>query len=306
MSLPVAAVVVSYESGAQLPACLAALSGEVAEAVVVDNGSRRPAPPALRRRHPEVRWIDNPDNRGFAAAANQGAAATAAEHILLLNPDCELLTGLEALVNDCRREGVAGAGGLLVSADGSPQTGFCCRRLPTPRSLAFEALGVNRAWPSNPVNRRYRMLGLDPGSAREVEQPAGAFLLLRRDAFEQVGGLDEGFRPLWFEDVDLCRRLLDAGYRLRFNPAAAARHAGGHSVGALSPEGRQRAWYGGMLRYAGKHFPPRAHRRVRGAALAGLLLRGLYCLAGGGSFSDARACWAACRSVLRDGPAPLP
>ncbi len=306
MRHPVAAVIVSYESGDHLPACLAALRCEAAETVVVDNGSQRPAPAALRRRHPEVRWIDNPVNRGFAAAVNQGAAATAAEHILLLNPDCELLTGLDALVHDCRGEGVAGSGGLLVSADGSPQTGFFCRRLPTPRSLAFEALGINRAWPSNPVNRRYRMLNLDHGSAREVEQPAGAFLLLRRDAFEEVGGLDEGFHPLWFEDVDLCRRLLDAGYRLRFNPAATARHAGGHSVGSLSPEGRQRAWYGGMLRYAGKHFPPGAYRRVRGAVLAGLLLRGLYCLAGGGSFSDAQACRAVCRSVLRDDPAPLP
>ena len=289
MNRSVAAVVVAYASNAELPACLASLRGRVDQTVVVDNCQSCRVPAALRERHPEVDWIDNPVNRGFAGAVNQGVAATSAPLVLLLNPDCELLTAVDGLIDPCGRAGVAGAGGLLLSRDGAPQAGFFCRSLPTPLALAFEVLGLNRIWPSNPVNRRLRMLDLDPSAECEVEQPAGAFLMLRRDALEAVRGLDEAFHPVWFEDVDLCRRLRDAGYTLRFSPAARARHRGGHSVRRLSLQVRLRAWYGGVLRYAEKHFSRGAYRRVRAAVLVGLLLRKVHCLARGGGSAAADA-----------------
>ncbi len=275
MSCPVAAVVVAYESAEVLPRCLAALEGRVAEAVVIDNSRARSGSPELRARHGWVRWIDSASNLGFAGAVNRGVAATSEPFVLLLNPDCELRTGLEALVVACRREGVAGAGGLLAAPGGDPQVGFNARSLPDPQALAFEALGINRLWPRNPVNLRYRLLDLDLGGEAEVGQPAGAFLLLRRDALETVGGMDAGFHPVWFEDVDLCRRLRDAGLALRYVPFAAASHAGGHAVSRLPLQARLRAWYGGMLRYANKHFARGAYRRVRLAVLTGLALRAL-------------------------------
>ncbi len=289
MSWPVAAVVVAHSSNAELHPCLSSLRGKVEEAVVVDNCPGARAPPALRAAHPWVKWLDNPSNRGYAAGVNQGVAATSAPFVLLLNPDCELLTGLDGLVEACRPERVGGAGGLLVNPDGTPQAGFMARSFPTPWALAFEALGLNRAWPGNPVNRRFRLRRLDPAVECKVDQPAGAFLMLRRRALDAVGGLDERFRPAWFEDVDLCRRLCDAGYALRYTPLASARHVGGHSVGRLSPQVRLNAWYGGLLRYAEKHFSHRAYRRVRVAVLLGLALRRAYCVAGGGSSEDADA-----------------
>ena len=286
MSSPVAAVIVAYASNAELPRCLEALHGKVAETVVIDNCAAAPVPAALRASRPRVAWIDNSSNRGFAAAVNQGVEASTAPLVLLLNPDCELVTGLEGLVEACSIKGVAGAGGLLVDPSGFPQTGFFARSLPTPSALAFEALGMNRIWPGNPVNRRFRLRSLDPGIESEVEQPAGAFLMLRREALQAVGGLDEGFGPVWFEDVDLCRRLRNAGYALRYTPRAVARHLGGHAVGKLSLQSRLVAWYGGLLRYAKKHFSHGAYCRVRVAVLVGLALRKLYCLAGGGSSAD--------------------
>lgn len=289
MSCPVAAVVVAHASNEELPDCLAALRAKVEEAVVIDNCPSARVPPGLRQAHPWIKWLDNSANRGFAAAVNQGVAATRAPFVLLLNPDCELLTGLDGLVEACGAERVAGAGGLLVHPDGSPQTGFMARSLPTPWALAFEALGLNRIWRANPVNRRFRLRDLDPAVEREVEQPAGAFLMLRRQALEAVGGLDEGFRPAWFEDVDLCRRLYDAGYTLRYTPRASARHGGGHSVAKLSLQTRLNAWYGGLLRYADKHFSRGSCSRVRLAVLLGLALRKVYCVAGGGSVADAGA-----------------
>ena len=276
MNPEVAAIIVAYRSHAELPGCLEALRGMVGEAVVVDNGAGSSAPAGIRRAHPWVRWVDNHENRGFAAAVNQGVAATSAPLVLLLNPDCQALSGVEALVEACRPSDVAGAGGLLVNTDGSPQTGFFARSLPSAWTLAFEATGLNGVWKRNPVNLRYRLQDLDPATGRDVEQPAAAFLMLRREALEAVGGLDEAFYPAWWEDVDLCRRLRDAGYRLRFAPRAIARHIGGHSFRNLSLRERLEAWYGGMLRYAEKHYPQRTYRRVRLGVLAGLALRSIY------------------------------
>ncbi len=83
-------------------------------------------------------------------------------------------------------------------------------------------LGINRLWPRNPVNWRFRCYDVDLQSMKpvEIEQPAGAFMMIRRDAWERVGGFDESFYPLWFEDVDFCCRLKLAGLRLFHVPSA--------------------------------------------------------------------------------------
>ena len=297
LTAAVAAVIVAYRSGSHLPNCLAALAGKVEQAVVVDNTPGESPSPELQARFPWAAWIDNDSNRGFAAAANQGILATDAPYILLLNPDCELLTDLAGLVAESNAEGVAGAGGLLTDPDGSAQVGFFARSLPTPTALVFEALGLNRAWKRNPVNLRYRLLDIRVGMACDVQQPAGALLLLRRDALAAVGGLDERFHPAWFEDVDLCKRLSDAGFRLRHTPVAVARHAGAHAVDTLPLQERLLAWYGGLLRYAEKHFSRGRLRCVRCAVLAGLVLRTLYSCVRARSAAQARAYWNTARLV---------
>lgn len=282
MSAPVAVVVVAYRSASVIGACLRSLAGKAAQIVVVDNAAERALPEIAAQAAPQAELIVNAQNRGFAGAVNQGVAATDAPYVLLLNPDCELLTGLEAMVDCCRRENAAAAGGLLRGADGAPQIGFFARSLPTPAALAFEVLGVNRLWPRNPVNRRYRLLDIDPASEQEVEQPAGAFLLVRRSAFDSVGGMDERFHPLWFEDVDLCLRLRRAGGAIRYTPEAAARHVGAHSVETLSVQTRRRFWYSSLLKFAEKHYSTATYRCLRPAAAAGFALR-RFCFGFGGS-----------------------
>lgn len=293
----VAAVIVAYRSGSHLPSCLAALDGKVDEAVVIDNTPGESPAPDLQARFPWVDWINNESNLGFAAAANQGVLATKASNVLLLNPDSELIDGLAELVAECAAKNVAGAGGLLTDRDGSAQVGFFSRSLPTPTALIFEALGINRVWKRNPVNVRYRLLDIRTDVASDVQQPAGAFLLLRRDALNTVGGLDERFHPAWFEDVDLCKRLRDAGFRLRFAPAAMARHTGGHAVATLPLQERLLAWYGGLLRYAEKHFSRGCFRCVRSAVLVGLVLRALHSSAWARSSVEARTYWNTARQV---------
>jgi N-acetylglucosaminyl-diphospho-decaprenol L-rhamnosyltransferase len=125
------------------------------------------------------------------------------------------------------------------------------------------------------VNRRYRCVDLDPDQPADVEQPAGAFLMFRREVWETLGGFDEQFHPLWFEDVDFCRRAKDLGVRIRYVPEVVGRHRGGHSVAALNSECRELYWYASLLRYASKHFRSMGYRGVSGAVALGSVLRAL-------------------------------
>jgi N-acetylglucosaminyl-diphospho-decaprenol L-rhamnosyltransferase len=194
-------------------------------------------------------------------------------YILLLNPDAILQTGIEPLCACCKRPGTAGAGGKLLDASGRPQAGFMFRHFPTPKALIFEALGINRLWPRNPVNWHFRCLGFEIEREQPVDQPAGAFLMIRRDVWEQIGGFDERFHPLWFEDVDFARRAASMGYRMYYTPEAVAKHTGGHSIVNMPLEIRSCYWYGSLLSYIDKHFRPWSTRAVCLAIIAGSLAR---------------------------------
>jgi len=262
--LAVAAVIVTWNSEQVVRNCLEALAKVTVTPTVVDNASSD-LTVELARSFPDAQVIANTHNRGFAAAANQGIGATTAEFILLLNPDVQLLSSVDALVQASRQYGLAA--GKLVDSGGQAQTGFTIRRLPTPASLVFELFGINRLWPTNPINRRYRCLDRDLDLPGPVEQPAGAFLMTRRDVWERLGGFDESFQPVWFEDVDYCRRALDAGYRIEYVPSVLASHTGGHSVTQVPAGCRAVYWCVSLLRYAAKHFRSLGYRSVCAAVL---------------------------------------
>jgi hypothetical protein len=177
-----------------------------------------------------------------------------------------------------------------MDLNGNPQTGFMFRRLPTPLSLLLEVLLLNRVWPGNPVNRRYRALDLKCGSRIPVEQPAGAFLMIRREVWEELGGFDEGFYPIWFEDVDFCRRAVDRGFVLYHTPAAVAKHTGAHSIAQLTVEMRTFYWYRSLLRYTAKHCSPLAFRAICLAVVTGSFARSLIEALGRRSLEPMAAC----------------
>jgi GT2 family glycosyltransferase len=268
-------VVVTHNSEAVIGRCLDSLRQVDAEIVVVDNASADGTRQQVLAR-PGITLLANPWNRGFAAGVNQGVDALECPYVLLLNPDTELAGGIEALVAACGEEGVAAAGGKLIDETGRPQAGFMVRRFPTAASLSFEALGVNRLWSGNPVNRRYRCADLDPDTPAQVDQPAGAFLLIRRDLWRRLGGFDESFAPLWFEDVDFCKRAAAEGFRVRYVPTAVAKHNGGHSARQLAPAARELCWYGTLLSYAAKHFRRSSFAVVCAAVVLGSLLRTVW------------------------------
>jgi N-acetylglucosaminyl-diphospho-decaprenol L-rhamnosyltransferase len=274
----VTAVIVTYNSGAHVAEAVASCQRFGVPVVIVDNASTDGTvfPPGIV-------ILRNEANLGFAAAVNQGVRAHTAPLTLLLNPDARLLTGVDPLCDIAVANRHTAAAGLLVGADGKPQKGFSIRRLPTPAALAFEVLGINQIWSRNPVNRAYRCADVDVNKRQFVEQPAGALFLFRRDDWEELGGFDERFFPVWFEDVDFAKRLLARGGAIVLEPSVRAEHVGGHSVQKLADASRIRFWYGSLLRYVVHHFGPVTSRLVAGCVLLGLAARcimGIFLLRG--------------------------
>lgn len=291
MRLPVqpmprcSAIIVTYNSGTSITACLEALATQDCEIVVVDNSSEDDSVAkvkAFAAKHP-VQLVLISRNVGFAAGVNQGARTASGEVLLLLNPDAVAGPGAIDALLSCLRETSAGAaGGALLRPDGTPDRGFAFRALPNLRSLLFECLLINRAWPGNPINRRYRCLEADYSRVQPVEQPAGACLAITREAWDAVAGMDAQFGPVWFEDVDLCKRILESGCKIVYCPSARFYHAGAHSVGKLTFAEKQVFWYTNMLRYARKHFSPWKVLVLRWAIAKGMALRWLATLFGKG------------------------
>jgi N-acetylglucosaminyl-diphospho-decaprenol L-rhamnosyltransferase len=227
-----AIVVVNYNAGEFLQRCLESLRGSTGdvriETVVVDNASGDRSAESAAATHEDIELIRNATNRGFAAAANQGIAATSAPLILLLNPDAEIVGGtLASFVKVAWERPRAGAIGALVrNPDASIQPS--ARRVPR----LGEALGhafLGPLFPSNRFTRSYTLAGWDRASEREVEWVSGSAMLLRRKALEEVGAFDEGYF-MYVEDVDLCTRLRRGGWQVLFSPELEVVHQIGVST----------------------------------------------------------------------------
>ncbi len=273
----VSAVIVNWNSGPLLERCLRSLSADAPqrEVIVVDNASSDNSLDFSAPFTGSISILRNPDNLGFAAACNQGWHRSRGELILFLNPDAEALPGsvdrlAQALQSD---SSVWAAGGRLLSLDGVPQIGFNVRTFPTIGCVVAEALLLDEIAPSNPWTRAHRMTDWDHASLRDVDQPAGACLMVRRNALEKLGGLDERYRPAWFEDVDLCRRIRNAGGRIIFVPGADFVHHGASSLGRLGMQDFLESFHANRIRYFARHHGHQAASRVRTLTILGLRLR---------------------------------
>jgi N-acetylglucosaminyl-diphospho-decaprenol L-rhamnosyltransferase len=274
-------IIVTHNSGDCISDCLRALVASEWEVVVVDNASEDDTAACVKASAVSVMVIDNERNAGFGAAVNQGVRAAKGKLLLILNPDTVVQAGaLDQICQVFATPATAAAGGLLVDTNGLPQTGFVFRRFPRVVDMLSEVFLLNRLWPHNPWNRRYRCLDLDFTKQQEVDQPAGACLAFRREMWERIGGFDESFFPVWFEDVDFCRRVRDAGGSIVYTPQAVFTHAGAHSVGKISYADRQMYWYRNLLRYFRKHHGASAAGVLRIGIAAGLIFRSIIALLG--------------------------
>jgi GT2 family glycosyltransferase len=234
-------VVVTWQNAAEIPPLLASLAPVLAagaELVVVDNASTDDTAALVRRWAPQARLVANAENRGFAAGANQGLAASTRPFVLFLNPDAiveaDALPRALAYLESMPAVGVVGC--RTVNADGTPQpTVDAFHRV---RGLVSEALAGARG----PVR------GMAPTASGLVDWVYGSFLLGRRTALAAVGGFDEAYE-MYGEDVDLCHRLRAAGWRTAYCADATVVHHGNRSGAARYGEARDAAVLRGTLRF---------------------------------------------------------
>lgn len=224
--MAVAVLIVNYKAYRHLASCLDTLAdalGAHDEVIVVDNESQAHALQTACARHPRVRAVPVVDNLGFAAGVNLAARQATAQYLLLLNPDAQvlgpLLRTLETYLE--AHPEVAVVAPRIENGDGTIQPS--ARRDPGLTALLGARSGwLTRVFPNNWF-ATHNFVGLSAAAPRDVDWVTGACLLVRRDRFEALGGLDPGFFMYW-EDADFCRRVREQGGRVVFLPTTLVRH----------------------------------------------------------------------------------
>ncbi|HVE47522.1 MAG TPA: glycosyltransferase family 2 protein [Acidimicrobiales bacterium] len=225
----VSAVVVNYNAREHLLECVRSLRTEgVSDIVVVDNGSTDGSEEALRRVEPDTVWLPSGSNLGYGSGANRGAAKASGDLLLVCNADVVVEPGsVKALAGTMEAdEGLAIVGPRIEDTAGEVY--------PSPRTFPDLGVALGHAFlglvsPANRFTRRYRMLDWDHGPSSSVDWVSGACFLVRRTAWESLGGFDEAYF-MYVEDVDLCWRAARAGWRVGFEPAARVLHVQGVST----------------------------------------------------------------------------
>jgi len=266
----VSTVIVAYRSGAHLQRCLDSLckpSDQPGEVIVIDNASTDDSIGLVRQHFPQIRLIINTENRGFAAAGNLGFRSSKGLAILFLNPDTVADEGTVKHMFDVlnRDPKIAAVGCQILNPNGSTQP--TAGSFPTVTNLITNRTPVlNRFLPSYCHGRRSYYL-----RPQTPDWISGACLLVRRQAFKAVGGFDEKYF-MYGEDVDLCYRLRQAGWRIAYTPSAHIVHADEGKTTAKKM-GKFINLRRGLLRFYHKHYSPAALARLKIALRIELGLR---------------------------------
>lgn len=222
-------IIVNWNTRDLLVQCLESVyahspNGEF-EVFVVDNASTDGSAQMVRERFPQVQLIENGENIGFARANNQAIQESSGRHVLLLNPDTEILPGtLQTLTDFMEKHPEAGAiGPMVLNPDFTLQSS--CNPMPTLWREFWNLMHLDRFLPQSV----YREESWDTAIAHSVEVIQGNCLLIRREALSDVGLLDETYF-MFTEEVDLCYRLLQRGWLLYWVPMARMIHYGGQST----------------------------------------------------------------------------
>lgn len=271
-----AAVVVNYNAGPALEACVASLladtsAGGPPEVVVVDNASSDGSAERVEAGFPEVTVVRGSVNVGFARGNNRGVATTRAPIVAAINPDVEIRPGTaRVLLERLDAEDDLGAiGPRVLNPDGTQYPS--ARVVPsTTDAVGHAVLGL--LWPTNPFTRRYRRLDADHGAGHDVDWLSGSAIWLRRTAFDDAGGWDEGFF-MYLEDMDLCTRLRERSWRVAYEPGASVLHTQGVSA-AVHPYRTIVSHHRSAFRYVAKHWRG-VRRLLLGPAAVLLAVRGL-------------------------------
>lgn len=229
----VSALVVSYNVRELLIDCLRAFfagSDVPVEAVVVDNASTDGSADAVARAFPQVKLIRNAQNTGYGRANNAGLQECSGRFVMLLNPDVTVGERCVGRLADFLlvRPDAGAVGPRILRPDG--RLDLAARRgFPSPSAAFYRLAGLSRLFPKSARFNRYNMGHLPEGETHEIDAGTGACLMLRRAAIDRVGFFDPDFF-MYGEDLDLCFRLKQGGWKVFYLPAAAAVHLKGQST----------------------------------------------------------------------------
>ncbi len=274
----VSVVIVNYNGGELVSAAVDSVhqSTVPVEVIVVDNASKDGSFDLLRHRfdsNSRVHFIQNGSNLGFARANNLAMERAKGQYILLLNPDCfvnpdtieRVVAAMEA------RPQVALAGCLIRNPDGTEQAGSR-RAVPTPWRSLTRVLHLDKLFPRHPRFRSFVLTGTPlPKEPVPQEAISGAFMLVRREALDEVGSLDDGYF-LHCEDLDWCMRFREAGWKILFVPDAEAVHYKGYCSRTRSGRVLYHL-HKGMIRFYRKFFRHQYPAPLMLAVSAGVWLR---------------------------------
>lgn len=267
----VSIVIVNWNTRDILHDCLASIENQTTlkhEVIVVDNASSDGSAEMVRQNFPDVTLIANSDNRGFAAANNQGLEIATGDKLLLLNPDTIILDhAIDVMSGWLDAHPDVGCVGCQVFED--PETiQLTCFADPGLLSLAVIEFGLKRLFPWPEYG------GWDRTTQRDVDVVSGMFMLVPRPVFEKVGLLDDAFF-IYSEEADWCRRIRNAGWRCVFAPEARILHLEGGSKSTAQIKSRMYVQkQKSKMIYVGKHYGRSGQLMARGIFVAGALLRG--------------------------------
>ena len=222
------------------------------QAVVIDNASRDETAEIINaKKTKNLDFIQNTVNIGFTKAVNQGVENAGGEYIFILNPDTQVTEeSVLRLINKLSSDNLIGlVAPQLRFPVGSIQ--YSCRRFPTFWNVLTEMTALSRIFHRSRFLNGWKMGDFDHALERDVDQPAGAALMVKKDLLKRLGGLDERF-PMFFSDVDLCKRIKDMGKKIVFCPDAVIIHKGGSTMLGRRP-GLIVSSHLSLIRYFLKH-----------------------------------------------------
>jgi len=221
-------IIVNYYNSAPLKNCLESVTQTLRkisfEIIVVDNSQDDPGMVDIKESYPQIRYIQNSTNTGFAKANNQAVRSAQGEILLFLNPDTILTDqAIEKMQEHLKSNPDIGAlGPKVLNTDGSLQ--YSCRHFPTLMTGFFNRYSLLSRWfPDNPYTVRYMMKDFSHEEIREVDWLSGCCLMVPHTVFEKAGGFDEHYF-LFNEDVDLCRAIHQNGFKVIYFPFAKITH----------------------------------------------------------------------------------
>jgi len=272
----VSVVIVHYETPDLLLDCLHALrssrDAERFQVFVIDNGSRSFDAAACRAVLPGVTVIENGENLGFSRASNIGLRRASGRYLLLLNPDAIVAPETIATMREYldQRPEVGAATCRLELPDGSLD--LACRRLfPTPARSFYRVTLLSRLFPRSRQFGQYNLTYLDEWEETEIDQPCGAFMMVRRTVADAVGFLDEDYF-MYGEDIDWAYRIKQAGWRIMYTPITTVRHV--KRASSRQDRARTIRWFHDSMRiFYRKHYRAVYPTWVTGLVMTGIALR---------------------------------